>query len=58
MVAPSGSIVRAGRFMGVRLADLRISVKIALTMAVMLAITVGVSVISLRNVGQIEEAET
>ncbi|MFB0488973.1 methyl-accepting chemotaxis protein [Methylobacterium sp. OAE515] len=44
--------------MGVRLADLRISVKIALTMAVMLAITVGVSVISLRNVGQIEEAET
>ena len=43
--------------MGVRLADLKISGKIALTMVVMLAITVGVSVISLRNVGQIEEAE-
>ena len=43
--------------MSVRLVDLRISAKIALIMAVMLAITVGVSVISLRNVSQIEDAE-
>jgi methyl-accepting chemotaxis protein len=43
--------------MGIRLVKLRISMKIALIMAVMLAITVGVSVISLRNVDQIEATE-
>jgi len=43
--------------MTIRLVDLRISAKIALIMAVMLAITVGVSAISLRNIGVIEETE-
>ncbi len=40
-----------------RLVDLKTGVKIALVMALMLAITVGVSAISLRNVGAIEDAE-
>ena len=40
--------------MTVRLIDLRISAKIALILAVMLAITVGVSVISLRNLNSVE----
>ncbi|MCJ2125175.1 methyl-accepting chemotaxis protein [Methylobacterium sp. J-077] len=40
-----------------RLVDLKVGVKIALVMALMLAITVGVSVISLRNIGLIEETE-
>lgn len=39
------------------MSDLRIGAKIALITAVMLAITVGVSAISLRNVGVIEETE-
>ena len=40
-----------------RLVDLKISAKIALIMAVMLVITVGVSVISLRDIATISEAE-
>ncbi len=43
--------------MTIRLVDLRISTKIALIMAVMLAITVSVSAISLRNIGVIEDSE-
>jgi len=43
--------------MKIRLVDLRISAKIALIMAVMLAITVGASAISLQSVGVIEETE-
>jgi methyl-accepting chemotaxis protein len=43
--------------MNIRLVDLRISAKIALIMAVMLAITVGASAISLQSVGVIEETE-
>lgn len=51
------SFASRGRFMNLRLIDLRFSAKIALIMAVMLAITVAVSAISLRNVGVIEETE-
>ncbi|MDP4004613.1 methyl-accepting chemotaxis protein [Methylobacterium sp. NEAU K] len=40
-----------------RLVDLKTGVKIALVMAMMLAITVGVSTISLRNIGKIEDTE-
>ncbi|SFL24862.1 methyl-accepting chemotaxis protein [Methylobacterium pseudosasicola] len=40
-----------------RLIDLKTGVKIALIMALMLAITAGVTAISLRNVGLIEDAE-
>ncbi|MCJ2059428.1 CHASE3 domain-containing protein [Methylobacterium sp. J-048] len=40
-----------------RLIDLKTGVKIALIMALILAITVGVSAISLRNIGLIEDAE-
>ena len=43
--------------MKIRLVDLRISAKIALIMAVMLAITIGASAISLQSVGVIEETE-
>ena len=43
--------------MGFRLIDLRTGVKIALVMALMLVITVAVSVVSLRNIGLIEETE-
>jgi methyl-accepting chemotaxis protein len=42
---------------GFRLIDLKTGVKIALIMALMLAITAGVSAISLRNIGLIEDAE-
>ena len=43
--------------MGFRLIDLKTGVKIALIMALMLAITAGASAISLRNIGLIEDAE-
>ncbi|SDO14492.1 methyl-accepting chemotaxis protein [Methylobacterium phyllostachyos] len=43
--------------MKIRLVDLKISAKIALIMAVMLAITVGVSAISLRNLRLVEETK-
>ena len=43
--------------MTIRWGDLAIGVKIALTMAVMLVITIGVSVVSLRNIDLIDEAE-
>ncbi|WP_267357721.1 MULTISPECIES: CHASE3 domain-containing protein [unclassified Methylobacterium] len=43
--------------MSERLVNLKISAKIALIMAVMLAITIGVAAISLRNVGVIEESD-
>ena len=40
-----------------RLIDLKTGVKIALVMALMLVITAGVSAVSLRNIGLIEDAE-